>query len=69
VTLDPWPSKITRCLFVKEIPRGINLLKKKIFEKKCDHPCFWLHSHKGPKFANLNVIILYALSFENVKPW
>jgi hypothetical protein len=29
VTWDPWPSKMTRCILVKEIPLSINLLKKK----------------------------------------
>jgi hypothetical protein len=28
VTWDPWTSKMSKCLFVKEIPLGIDLLKK-----------------------------------------
>jgi hypothetical protein len=31
VTWDPWPSKMKRCLFVRKIPLGIDLLNK---EKK-----------------------------------
>jgi hypothetical protein len=29
VTWDPWPSKMNKCLFVREIPPSINLLKKR----------------------------------------
>jgi len=29
VTWDPWPSKMSKCLFVREIPPNIDLLKKK----------------------------------------
>jgi len=29
VTWDPWPSKMNKCLFVREIPPNIDLLKKK----------------------------------------
>ncbi len=29
VTWDPWPSKMYKCLFVRKIPLGIDLLKKK----------------------------------------
>jgi hypothetical protein len=29
MTWDPWPLKMNRCLFVREIPIGIDLLKKK----------------------------------------
>jgi hypothetical protein len=28
VTWDPWPLKMKRCLFVKDIPLGFDLLKK-----------------------------------------
>jgi hypothetical protein len=28
VTWDPWPLKMNKCLFVKEIPLGTELLKK-----------------------------------------
>ncbi len=28
VTWDPWPSKMRRCLLVREIPLGFDLLKK-----------------------------------------
>jgi len=42
--------------------------REELFEKKCIHPCLWLHSHIGPCFANLNVVILYPLSFGNVNP-
>ncbi len=29
VTWDPWPSKMSGCLVVRDIPFGIDLLKKK----------------------------------------
>jgi hypothetical protein len=29
VTWDPWPSKMNICLFVRNIPLGFDLLKKK----------------------------------------
>jgi len=28
VTWDPWPLKMSKCLFIKEIPFGIDLLEK-----------------------------------------
>jgi hypothetical protein len=28
VTWDPWPWKMNKCLFIREIPFGIDLLKK-----------------------------------------
>jgi hypothetical protein len=42
VTWDPWPSTMTICLFVREIPPNVDLLKnkKEFFENKCSHPCF-----------------------------
>jgi hypothetical protein len=27
-TWDPWPLKMSKCLFIREIPFGIDLLKK-----------------------------------------
>jgi hypothetical protein len=54
VTWDPWPLKMNKCLFVKKIPFSIDILRKKeFFENKYNHPCYYLHSHIGPWFANI----------------
>jgi hypothetical protein len=34
VTWDPCPSKMNKCLFVRDIPFGIDLLKRRQFKKK-----------------------------------
>jgi hypothetical protein len=41
VTWDPCPSKVNKCLFVKDIPLSIDLLKRQKFPKKVgSHPFF-----------------------------
>jgi hypothetical protein len=51
VTCNPWPSKMSRCLFIREIPPSIVLLKKEknyLNKHAINHPCFWLHTHTSP---------------------
>jgi hypothetical protein len=69
VTWDPCPSKMSRCLFVMDIPLGINLLKKKNFEKKVIFHAFdYIANHTNPCFIELYVIVTYPLSSKYVKP-